>query len=69
MAVALIDVVSIRLTNTPGQLDCVIKVDAGDGEEEWPFFYVEEDAAPVTLAIRQWMIDHPDFPILPANGG
>lgn len=63
MTVALIEVISIQRTSHPDRLECVIKVDAGEGEEEWPFTYVADDTAPMTLAVRQWMAEHPDPPI------
>lgn len=57
-----INVISAHYIETTSFIDCIIKVSTnGNTEEEWPFTYNPSDTAPVTLAVKQWFIDHPEF--------
>ena len=48
----------------PQTLDLIIEVETDEGNvEEWPFHYVPDDTWPVTLAVKEWLAEHADFPI------
>lgn len=60
-----IDVLAAQESHIPGQIECIIIVDDGNGHEQWPFTYSPTDTYGLSPDVRQFFVDHPDFPILP----
>lgn len=65
----LIDVKSAKLTEIPGHLVLRIVADADDGHGpyEVDFGFHPSDPFGLGPACRQWLADHPELPIGPAE--
>ena len=64
-SIVLNDVVSVAATIEDGVYSVVADFTAAGEQIEAPFGLRPEDAGELATAIRQWLVDHPDFPIAP----
>lgn len=59
----LLEILSAEATQVPGLVSMELRVDFGDGPETMPFAYGEEDLAPLSVLVRDWLAENPDFEI------